>query len=175
MAKIELLAPFTFKWEGGYQCDPVDKGNYNSKKELVGTKYGVSALAYESHYGKVPTKEIMENLTPEEGAFVLQTYWNNCKGDQLKNQSIANVLVDWHYNAGFAAIKSAQKALGLLDDGDVGPKTLAVLNSGDGSDVFLKLWKARKSYYQNVAEANTRLSKYLNGWLNRLNDFKFKA
>jgi Putative secretion activating protein len=175
MAKIELLAPILFKWEGGYQCEPEDKGNYNSRGELVGTKYGVSAKAYEDHFGVVPSAETMQNLTSEQGAFVLQTYWDKCKADQIANQSVANLLVDWFYNCGIRGVQAAQKALDLVPDGFVGNKTLAVINSGEQSEVFAKLWRARKQYYQDIATSKPGLRMYLKGWLNRLNDFKFTA
>ncbi|MTK53298.1 glycosyl hydrolase 108 family protein [Paludibacter sp.] len=175
MAKKELLAPILFKWEGGYQCDASDKGNYNSRGELVGTKYGVSALAYETQFGVVPTKETMQGLTPEQASFVLQDYWDKCKADQITNQSIANVLVDWFYNCGIRGVQAAQKALNLTADGMVGAKTLAAINGGEQSEVFAKLWRARKQYYQDIATAKPGLKVYLKGWLNRLNDFKFSA
>lgn len=175
MAKIELLAPITFKWEGGYQCQPEDKGNYNSRGELVGTKYGVSAMAYESHYSKVPTKADMQNLTPEQGAFVLQSYWNGCKAGVINNQSIANLLVDFNYNSGGIAIKKIQTILGLNADGIVGEKTIAAINAADSSELFAKLWKCRKQYLQDIVVKKPELQKYLTGWLNRLNDFKFNG
>ena len=175
MAKIELLATILFQWEGGYQCDPDDKGNYNSHAELVGTKYGVSAKTYESHYNAIPDKETIENLTPEQASFVLRSYWNDCKADDINNQSIANILVDWHYMSGTGGIKAAQKALDLIPDSIVGPNTLAAINRGDQSEVFSKIWLARKQFFLDICKNNPSQEKFLKGWLNRLNSYKFQT
>ena len=173
MAKIELLAPILFKWEGGYQCDKEDAGNYNSKGELVGTKYGVSAKAFEVQYKKIPSISDMKNLTPEGASFILKRYWDGCKGDLVQNQSIANILVDWYYNSGISGIKSAQKSLGLEHDGIIGNDTLSVLNGNDKQNVFNKLKKARLQFINNIVLSRPIMGKYLTGWTNRINSFNF--
>jgi len=173
MAKIEKLAPILFRWEGGYKCEKEDPGDYNSRGELVGTKYGVSAGAYENEYKKIPTSNDMKNLTPIQASFVLKRYWNACKADNIENQSIANLFVDWHYNSGVSGIKAAQKALDLVNDGLVGSKTLAVLNGEHPDIIFSKIWNARKIFFENIVKNKPQMGKYLNGWLNRLNGYKF--
>ena len=42
MANFNKAIDLILKNEGGYQAHPNDKGNYNSKGQLVGTKYGIS-------------------------------------------------------------------------------------------------------------------------------------
>jgi lysozyme family protein len=37
MARIELLAPFILKWEGGFVNDPVDLGGATNMGVTVGT------------------------------------------------------------------------------------------------------------------------------------------
>jgi len=173
MAQLNKLAPIVFKWEGGYKAEKEDSGDYNSLGKLVGTKYGVSALAYEAEYNKIPTLKDMRNLTPEKAAFVLRRYWNNCKGDNINNQSIANLLVDWHYNSGFSGIKAAQRVLNLMPDGIVGNKTLNVLNGENKDIIFGTIWEARKKFLLNIVFKRPQMNKYIKGWLNRLNDFKY--
>jgi lysozyme family protein len=173
MADLELLAPILFGWEGGYQCDKEDTGNYNSKGELVGTKYGVSAKAFEVQYKKIPSANDMKNLTPDGASFVIKRYWDGCKGDLIQNQSIANILVDWYYNSGISGIKSAQKALGLNGDGIVGNVTLSVLNGSNKADIFAKIQKARLQFVNNIVLNRPEMGKYLSGWTNRINSFKF--
>jgi lysozyme family protein len=173
MAKVELLAPILFKWEGGYQCDPSDRGNYNSRGELVGTKYGVSAKACEEYYHAIPSKNIMENLTPEKASFVLLKYWQGCKADLINNQSVANLLVDYYYNSGAVAIQKVQGLLGLKVDGIVGDKTISAINASDQKLLFAQLWNVREKYYQGIVHNKPTFAKFLKGWLNRLNDYKY--
>lgn len=70
--KWDLAYEFVAKWEGGFQIDRYDKGNWTGGKvgvgELKGTKYGVSAASY-------PNLDIF-NLTREEAKDIFYNdYW----------------------------------------------------------------------------------------------------
>lgn len=173
MAKIELLAPILFKWEAGYQCMKEDKGNYNSKGVLVGTNKGVTANAYESLFKVCPTVEDMKNLTDEKASIVLRKYWNAWKADDITNQSVANILVDFYYNSGSWGIKIPQRVIGVIDDGVVGNKTISALNSQDQKILFEKIFNARIEFVKNIIKNNPTQSRFLRGWINRITDFKF--
>ena len=73
------------------------------------------------------------------------------------------------------AAKGIQKALGLVADGLVGPKTLAALNAADKAAVFSKIFQARYKFFRNIVDRNPSQKIFLKGWLNRLNAYKFKA
>ena len=69
-------------------------------------------------------------------------------------------------------IKFPQRVLGVNDDGIVGPKTLAAINGYENQEeLFNKLWNRRKKHFQDIAKGGK--AKFLGGWLNRLNDFKY--
>lgn len=174
MADIKLLAPILLKWEGGYQSDKDDNGNYNSKKELVGTKYGVSALAYEKQFKKIPSALDMKNLSYEDASFVLSSYWNACNADRINNQSIANIIVDWYYNSGKLGIIESQKAIGVSADGVIGENTILKINSSNSKELFDKLKASRLSFIERIVKNNPKKAKFKNGWINRINDFDFK-
>ena len=74
--------------------------------------------------------------------------------------------------SGTYGIKYPQKVLGVTADGVVGPKTIAAINDyPNKKELFEKLWKRRKAYFESIGKGKN--SKFLNGWLNRLNEFKW--
>ena len=65
-----------------------------------------------------------------------------------------------------------QRAIGVKDDGIIGPKTLAALNAEPQEEVFNKIWQMRYEWLCNIAKKGNN-KKFLKGWLNRLNSIKF--
>ena len=83
------------------------------------------------------------------------------------------MLVDWLWTSGVYGIKYPQRVLGVTADGIVGPKTIAAINNyPNQKELFQKLWNKRKKHFESIATGNKK--KFLIGWLNRLNDFKFE-
>ncbi len=189
MAKVELLAPFIKKWEGGFVNDPIDRGGATNK--------GITLRAF-IHYRKLkglptPSIEDLKNITDEEWMDVLKTiFWDRWQADLISNQSIANILVDWVWASGVHGIKIPQRILGVTADGIVGKNTLAALNLYPAERLFKQIFQSRvdfihdivnrsvAAYEQQIGRKATEkeLLKYtqkrfLNGWLNRLNSIKY--
>ena len=101
-------------------------------------------------------------------------YWDPFRADDILSQSIANLVVDWAWCSGsVTAIKKVQKQLGVYIDGKVGPVTLAAINTADPKELFDKLWKARKEYFEAIVRKTPSQKVFLKGWLNRLNSYEF--
>jgi lysozyme family protein len=100
-------------------------------------------------------------------------FWDKWKADSIISQSIAELLVDWAWGSGIYGIKYPQQVLGVKVDGIVGAKTLAAINNyPDQEELFNKLWQRRKKHFEDIAKSPSK-KKFLKGWLNRLNDFKW--
>ena len=118
-------------------------------------------------------------------------YWDRWKADQIENQSVANILVDWVWGSGVWGIKIPQRLIGVVDDGIVGPKTLEAVNKADPKKLFDDIYNARVKYIDDIVKSSvdayekkigrkateTELLKHTNlrfkkGWLNRLNDIR---
>lgn len=190
MAKCELLLPLILKWEGGFVNDPADSGGATNK--------GVTLATYKSYCKanklKVPTVADLKKISDETVLAILkQFYWDKMQADKINNQSIANLCVQSLWGSGAAYIKIIQGVLGVKQDGIVGDKTLAAINQADQKKLHERLWQRRKKYFEDIVkrsvadyerkigrqaterELKTYTKKrFLNGWLNRLNDFKFK-
>jgi len=172
MAKIDSLIPIEFQVEGGKVNNPNDKGH--------ATNMGVTLATWKSQgYDKDGDGDIDANdlalINHADVVNILKKYWDSWQADQINNQSIANLLVDWVWNSGAWGIKKPQEALGLLPDGVVGSKTLAAINSGDQSELFKKLWLARKAFFDGICKNDPSQEVFHKGWLNRLNSFKFQV
>lgn len=165
MANFDLYAPTLKKWEGGWANDPDDRGG--------ATMMGVTIATFRRFFGAHRTEDELRHITPGQWRIVMKTFWDKCKGDEIRNQSIAEIFVDWYVNAGVNAIKRVQKVFGLRADGIVGPLTLAALNRDDSEVVFNRIKDSRISYYRAIVEANPSQKKFLNGWLRRTYSFEF--
>jgi lysozyme family protein len=169
MAKVEKLAPFILKWEGGFSNDPLDSGGATMK----GITYE-TFKAYRASKGKgIPSIDELKQISATEWTAILkEKYWDKFKADNINFQPTANLLVGWGWGSGpVTAIKKLQELLGLTADGIVGPKTLAAINDAkDNIALFDKILIARKDFFVNIVKNNPSQIKFLSGWLNRLYD-----
>jgi lysozyme family protein len=92
MAKLENLWPFILSWEGGFADVPGDRGG--------ATKYGVTIATWKAQgYDKDGDGDIdvqdLKLITKEDAMRICRlNFWNKWKADEIKDQSIANILVD---------------------------------------------------------------------------------
>lgn len=143
--------------EGGFQNDRADRGNWTTgiigKGKLKGTKFGISAMSY-------PTEDI-ENLTIERAKYLYKRdFWDRAKADEYHG-AIAYQLFDMAVNHGNGnAIRMLQRAAGVLDDGSVGPMTLAAIAKQSLNDMLLLLNAERLEFYSRVST----FARYGKGW-----------
>ena len=100
-------------------------------------------------------------------------YWDRWRADEIRSQSVANILVDWVWGSGVNGIKIPQRVLGVTQDGIVGPKTLAAVNAQDPRAFFDRIKVEREAFLRRIVERNPSQNRFIRGWLNRLNDLKF--
>jgi lysozyme family protein len=107
--------------EGGHSTDPRDRGNWTGGKRdagaLKGTKYGISAAAF-------PDLDIA-NLTLDQARDIYRAkYWTPA-GCDIVPDGLKFDLFDLAVNSGPGrAARLLQRAVGALEDGSIGPKTL---------------------------------------------------
>lgn len=173
MADINKLKPFILKWEGGFVDDPADLGGATNK--------GVTLKTYKQYCenkGKpVPSVDDLKNLSDEEWTDIFRTmYWDKWKADQIENQSIANILVDWVWASGTHIIKRVQLILGVAADGVVGTSTLSVFNGySSQQELFERIKQDRLDYVDEICRKRPANEKFRHGWSNRINAFKFEG
>ena len=147
--------------EGGFQNDPKDRGNWTGGKvgsgELKGTKYGISAMAY-------PALDI-KNLTMDQ---VQQIYyvqwWIPLKMAQMPN-GLPYQLFDAAINHGMIPTnKMLQRAIGVKDDGEIGPITIKTVGSLDHNDTLFGFLSERLTFMTNISTWDV----YGRGWARRI-------
>lgn len=175
MAEIKKFEPFILKWEGG--------AKYTNKKSDKGgaTKYGITiatwrTVGYDKNGdGKIDEKDV-KLIDEEDFKKVLKrNFWDKWKADQIKNQKVAEILVDWLWNSGKWGIIKPQQLLGVKADGIVGAKTLAAVNNYPNQrKLFESLKNARKAYIDKVIKNDPSQIVNKKGWLNRINSIVYE-
>lgn len=191
MAKVESIVPFILKWETGTTGIGLTneqlfekaklKGFANDPDDLGGaTMCGVTLATFAEYCRRKgyprPTIVRLKAIKYKEWLEILKTmFWDKWKADQINNESIAIILVDWVWGSGKYGITIPQKAIGVTADGIVGPKTIAAVNAKDPKQLFDLIRKERLAYIERICRSRPTNLKYKRGWLNRLNDIKFKG
>lgn len=173
MANIDKLIPHILKWEGGakYTNDPLDRGGATKYGVTIGTLQG---LKYDTNRdGKVNVEDVKALQLEDFKKILKSQYWDKWQADMINNQSLANLLVDWLWGSGKWGIIIPQRLLGVPADGVVGMNTINTLNDSNQRYIYNKVWQARKEFYEKIVKNNPNQSKWLKGWMNRLNDLKY--
>lgn len=151
----------TIGHEGGYTTNRSDPGNWTGGEvgvgTLKGTKYGIAANSY-------PNEDI-KNLTLDRAKQIYKRdYWDKAKCDQLPDGLRFHVF-DVSVNSGVSrGIKTLQQALGVNEDGLIGPQTIGAAKTQDVNEVLFKLYSFRISFYTSLSTFAT----FGKGWMNRV-------
>lgn len=126
------------------------------------TKFGISQRAY-------PLLDIASLTLDQAIAIYKRDYWDKIQGDKIKSYSVAFSIFDQAVNRGVAtAVKNAQKAIGVKDDGVLGPATLNAINGISESLFLSKFIEISKNAYLSIVSFNPSQDVFLKGWMSRL-------
>lgn len=167
MADFKKYAPKLLQLEGGYTNHPDDLGGP--------TNLGISYKVYKAYCGQERTIKDLQNISYGTWEKIMKDlYWDKCLADEIENQSVAEIVVDWCVNSGMVGLRKVQEIVDTKPDGIAGPKTLAAINGSEQSELFERIMDARKQFYVNIVKRNPRQKVFMNGWMNRLLMFKFE-
>lgn len=92
-------------------------------------------------------------------------YWKPLKLDQVNSQELANKLFDIAINtSNREAAVLVQRAVGVPDDGVIGPQTLAAINEADVATVHDALRKESAAYYDKIEALHPNLAKWTHSY-----------
>ena len=172
MANVYKLAPFILKWEGGFVNDPDDLGGATNMGVTISTW---KQVGYDKDGDGDIDVDDLHLLTREDvvNRVLKPHYWDRWKADDIKSQSVANILVDWVWASGAHGIKIPQRLLGVTVDGIVGPKTIAAVNARNPRELFDMIKIARFDFIEDICRKRPANNKFKRGWMNRINDIAY--
>jgi lysozyme family protein len=190
MEKYQHILPHILKWEGGLSNDKKDSASKNPcpvpYKGVSGyhTNRGITwttFCAYCKDFKLDPLTKTDEffTITPEvAGKIFKRLYWDRVKADFVDSVPVANCLAQWAWGSGSAGawnilIKYINR---LGKNADKWGSAIDVLNARckelGAKQVFKELCDCREAFFKEIAKPGSNNSKFLQGWLNRLESFK---
>lgn len=158
---FDVIFDRTFGHEGGYQCDPKDRGNWCGgevgKGELKGTKYGIAAMTY-------PDLDI-KSLTIQQAKAIYKQDWWDKLGMEKWPKALQYQIFDAAINHGIGrANQFIQYSARVTEDGKIGPKTMAAVMAMDANDLLMRFLAKRLRYFTEVKTWDS----YSRGWTRRV-------
>jgi lysozyme family protein len=147
-------------WEGGpiYTNNPKDPGGP--------TRWGVTLKALSDWRGHMVAPADVQALTATEAAQIYRAvYWTRIAGDQLP-AGVDLMVFDAAVNMGRnRAAKCLQLALGVPDDGAIGPRTLAAVAAVNDRGALIDRIRARRAALYGSFDGYATFGR---GWMRRL-------
>lgn len=162
---VELTARFEGGWYDG-------KGSHDPNP----TMKGVTQNTYDGYRDRsgLPRRSVRE-ITDGELRAIYRDYWTAVSADRLP-PGVAVAVFDHGFNAGPPmARKILQRALGVRDDGIIGPITLGAVAAADPEELFRRVLFERLAHYREIAAAKPALRPALLSWIGRIVDTERRA
>lgn len=144
--------------EGGYVNNPKDPGGETNK--------GVTKAVYDSYrrdHG-APVQSVRLISDAELGAIYKSRYWDKLSGDLLPS-GLDYAAFDFAVNSGVdRAAKYLQSLVGAVQDGKIGPRTIAAIEDQDAADLVDLLCDKRLAFLRSLPTWAT----FGKGWASRV-------
>lgn len=160
----ETITEMIVTSEGGYTDHPDDRGGP--------TNWGITASVLAEHLG-LPTVEanIVKSLTMEQAVDIYMKKYVEASGISGLDPLLHSIMLDSVVNHGISGgVKMLQRAIGEVEDGKCGPKTIAVANARP-YDAYYGVIRARMKKYAGIVNSDRSQLVFLSGWINRLSRF----
>jgi len=150
--------------EGGFVNHPADPGGM--------TNLGCTKATWEQWVGRKVTEAEMRALTPSDVApLYKKRYWDKVMGDDLPT-GVDYAVFDAAVNSGVTrASRWLQQAVGVTDDGVIGPKTLTAVKATDPEVLVQWFNKRRMAFLQSLTTWDT----FGKGWGRRVAEVNVAA
>lgn len=149
------------RWEGGYVNHPADPGGM--------TNLGVTKRVWEEWIGRPATEQDMRSLTVDKVTpLYKKRYWDAVRGDDLPS-GVDLCVFDCAVNAGVGrSSKFLQQVVGVTQDGQIGPKTLAAVAKKEPQTIIGEFCHLREAHYKSLSTFAT----FGKGWMRRLDSIE---
>jgi lysozyme family protein len=178
---VEAFEAAIAKWEGLWEDDPSDAGNYahchDGTRKLIGTMRGVTPDVYADYFGMDPADVTAEDMQAKvtlevAGQIAVKGFYLGPKFQLLTWSPLVAIAVDIGWGSGPArGIMMVQRLVGANPDGGIGPQTAALVDqylvAHDIAAACDQLTQARVDFYMSISQAGTPNAKFRAGWINR--------
>lgn len=181
MSTFDAALAILREHEGGWSDDGHDSGgatNFGISLKFLrltgtvdadGDGYMDGDIDYD---GDIDADDIRLMDAKRAGAIYREQFWDRYRYDRIVDQAIATKTFDMSVNMGpRASHRCLQRAcravliVGVIDDGIIGPRTRAAVNSAPQAALLAAFRSEAAGYYRRIpAQYGGR---YLDGWLNR--------
>lgn len=171
MANVDVAFKFTMHNE-----DPSLTGKVYTDNNGGEVRFGINSVAHpEALHDGFYQMALPEALDYAKTVYV-KDYWVPVHGYLIEYQPIANKIADLSFNMNpMPMVKVTQRAVNfvmgrlVLDvDGEMGPKTLALVNGIDSAKLLPAIKSYAKIRYEDIVRAHPEDKPYLKGWLARV-------
>ena len=170
MSTFEAAIPVVLQHEGGWVSDPDDAGGE--------TNYGISMrliqkLSLRPRDLGIPqddfTPGCLKAMSRDAAMRIYRDqFWLKDRYGDLVDQTAATKVFDAAVNMGPAsATRCAQRAVGVGDDGVLGPVTIEAINAVPPRAFVAKMAEQMEQYYRRLCEIRPQNAKFLSNWLHR--------
>lgn len=162
MAKYDTAFRHVIAAEGGFVLsnDPADRGGQTFAG--IARRYWPRWEGWQAIDAGAP---VDEKLVYE---FYRVEFWEKIRGDALISQAVATALFSFAVNAGVdQAIKLAQRAASVKDDGKIGPVTLYAFNATEPPLFLAKFALAKIAFYRDLCLKDASQRQFIIGWISR--------
>ena len=158
IGNFDLCCAFSLHAEGGYCNIQGDPGG--------ATNHGITIGELSAVMGKPATIQDVQNLTSTQAEAIYKPrYWDAVNGNGLP-KGIDQITFDFGITAGPEnSAKLLQSVLGITQDGDIGPVTLAAIAKQTIPDLITWISAAHSVYYRSLPG----FAQFGAGWLARVN------
>lgn len=157
--------PHILKHEGGYVNHPRDPGGATNK--------GIIQSTYDSWRDRQgQPRQSVRNITDAEVASIYRRdYWDAIKGDDLP-VGVDYCVFDFAVNSGInRASRYLQGAVNVIQDGKIGPATIAALGSRTPQAIINEICNSRMAFLRGLSTFPT----FGKGWTRRVEEVRALA
>lgn len=182
MANWRTVIPYTKKWEGGLSRDTADLASknpapctYNGKTGWH-TNKGVTWTVFSANAGKLGYKADCATFfaMPDKvwGDIMKILFWDKVHGDDIISQAIAMYMFEYAWGYGeYGALKHMKQFFSNQGKTVNNYKDIATLVNLQSELNEKKLYDALIAFKEAKIKGSSQ-TKFIQGWLNRLEDFK---
>lgn len=161
MADFDKYAVGLASWEGGFGMHKNDAGGWTNR--------GVTLDTFRRYINPDATEDDLKRMTEAQWRSISKgRFWDACNADMIKDQSVAEAIVDWCFNSGLGMIRKVQGIVGTKADGIVGPLTINAINNWKPRKLHFAIKSARLEYLASITQNRSQNLDFYDGWIARV-------